>query len=286
VPALAALAAASARPSVRAAALSGALFGLAALVRSAPVYFVPMAAALLVVAHGRRALAPAAALVGALALVVAPWWVRNARIYGAPIGLDDLAVANLLQVSPNDRFLAAADLDLASERGWRTYYSRLQRANGDRALSRRGGEILRSTLADLAAHPGETARRFGGNLASYLAPLGDEYFRRIVDERRPCRVAWVTDAINAHYLFVLALGLAGFVLAARDRRSWPLALWFVFNAVIINLLFHPEPKYRFPTLPVPMVFAGFALVRAVGEGSGEQGGDPLDPAPRGGRADG
>jgi hypothetical protein len=54
------------------------------------------------------------------------------------------------------------------------------------------------------------------------------------------------------------------VITRRDRRGWPLLLWFVFNAAIINLLFHPEPKYRFPTLPVAMVFAGVAVARWLG----------------------
>jgi hypothetical protein len=193
--------------------------------------------------------------------VILPWCLRNSLLSGTAMGVDDIAVENLLQVFPNPRFVPLEDLDLATEGGSRIYYQRLQRANRERRLSRRSAEIVGATFAGMARRPLATARRFAVNLAGYLAPLGDEYFQRIFGERRRCRTAAVTDLMNAQYLLVMGFGVAGLALAARDRRLWPLALWFVFNAVAINLLFHPEPKYRFPTLPVPMVFAGHAVVR-------------------------
>lgn len=263
VPALAALAAVAARPSWRSAALAGALFGLAALVRSAPVYFVPLAALLLLAVHGRRrGWRPAAAMVAAMVAVILPWCVRNSLLYGAPMGIDDLAVANLLQVSPDHRFVPVDDLDLDTARGYRTYYNRLQRANLDRRLGRQGGAVTRATLANLAGHPVRTLRRFGGNLGEYFAPASDAgFFARIHREARRCRAALATDLANFQYLAMLALAVVGAAITRRDRRGWPLLLWFVFNAAIINLLFHPEPKYRFPTLPVAMVFAAVAVAR-------------------------
>lgn len=265
VPALAALTWAAARPTWRVAALAGALFGLAALVRSAPVYYVPLAAGLLVAIHGwRPARRAALTLVAALIVVILPWCVRNSLVYGTVMGIDDLAVANLLQVSPNDRFVPVDDLDLDSEKGMRDYYNRLQRANRDRSLSRQAGAVLRATVANFAGHPLVAVKRFAVNLGSYFAFYPSDFFRRIVAEDRPCRVALYTDLMNAQYVLLLAFAVAGFVLSWRDRRSWPLVLWFVFNAAIINLLFHPEFKYRMPTLPVLMVFAGVAIARLLG----------------------
>lgn len=260
--ALAALASVSVEPSWRVAALAGALFGLAALVRSAPVYFVPPAALLLFAIHGRRAWRPALALVAALAAVILPWCVRNARIAGGPFAIDNLVVVNLLQVWPNDRFVPVDDLDLGTADGARIYYRRLKEANRDLELSRRGGEVIRTTLADLAGHPGRTLRRFGRNLRHYFAPASDVgYFGRIHREPDRCRTVLATDVTNFQYLSMLALAVAGAVLAWRRRSGWPLLMWFVFAAVVVNLFFHPEGKYRFPTLPVAMVFAGVVVAR-------------------------
>jgi hypothetical protein len=260
--ALAALASVSVEPSWRVAALAGALFGLAALVRWAPVYFVPPAALLLFAIHGRRAWRPALALVAALAAVILPWCVRNARIAGGPFAIDNLVVVNLLQVWPNDRFVPVDDLDLGTADGARIYYRRLKEANRDLELSRRGGEVIRTTLADLAGHPGRTLRRFGRNLRHYFAPASDVgYFGRIHREPDRCRTVLATDVTNFQYLSMLALAVAGAVLAWRRRSGWPLLMWFVFAAVVVNLFFHPEGKYRFPTLPVAMVFAGVVVAR-------------------------
>ncbi len=264
-PALAALAWASVRPGWRPAALAGALFGLGALVRSAPLWYVPLAALALVAAVGpRRGWRPALAMVGAMALVVAPWMVRNSAIAGAPSGIDDLTVANLLQVHPDDRFVRHADLDLATEAGWRDYYYRLQRANRDGALSARAGEVARATLAGLAARPGRTVATLGRNLATHFEPYKTGFFADTHGERDLCRVRWVTDLLDLQHWAILALGAAGLLLTARDRRTWPLALWLVFNTLVINLLFHPEPKYRLPTMPVAMVWAGGAAAALAG----------------------
>lgn len=49
-------------------------------------------------------------------------------------------------------------------------------------------------------------------------------------------------------------------LGDRMRREiWPVVAWFLFNGVVVNLFFHPEPKYRFPTLPVAFVLSGAAV---------------------------
>jgi 4-amino-4-deoxy-L-arabinose transferase-like glycosyltransferase len=260
VPALAALTWASVRPSGPLAASAGVLFGLGALVRSAPIWYVPLAAMTLLASTGpRRGWRPALVLIGSFAVVVTPWAIRNAAIAGAPAGIDNLVVVNLLQVRPNDRFVPHSDLDLATPEGWRTYYTRLKQGNSDGALSSRGGEILRATLADLAAEPGAAVASFGSSLGAHFALYEFDFFSRTHREDDLCRVRWVTDLLNFQHVMLFALGAVGLLLTARDRRSWPLALWFFFNTVVINLLFHPEPKYRLPTMPVVVIWAGAAV---------------------------
>ena len=263
VPALAALAHTSARPSVRSAALAGALFGCAALVRSAPFFYVPVTAVLLLFIQGfRTAWRSSAALVGAMFLVILPWCVRNSMIEGRVTGIDNLAVTNLLQVSPDDRFVKIRDLDLDTVRGARTYYTRLQGANEDGQLAGQAGAILRATLEKKWDDPVGALRTFGTNLWAFFA-FDDFSFQHTHNEARMERVLWIGDASNLQYLLLLVLGSVGFLATIRDPRTWPIALWFVFNTVIINLMFHPETKYRFPLLPVLMVFTGCSLARGL-----------------------
>lgn len=282
VPALAALTWASVRPSGPLAASAGVLFGLGALVRSAPMWYVPLAALTLLASIGpRRGWRPALALIASFAAVVTPWAIRNSAITGAPAGIDNLVVVNLLQVRPNDRFVAHSDLDLDTPEGWRTYYSRLKLGNSDGALSSRGGEILRATLADLAAEPGAALTSFGSSLAAHFALYEFDFFGPTHEEGDLCRVRWVTDLLNVQHVMLLALGAVGLLLTVRDRRSWPLALWFLFNTVAINLLFHPEPKYRLPTMPVVMIWAGAAVAILVHRVTPRTSIDPVPERPAG-----
>ena len=89
------------RPRWPLAFATGAIFGIGCLVRSAPLYFVPLAALLLYLGQrAPRRKGPALALVGAALLVVLPWCVRNSTIYGKPMGIDDLMIPNFLNHHP------------------------------------------------------------------------------------------------------------------------------------------------------------------------------------------
>ena len=260
--ALAALARLSARPSAGWALAAGALFGLAAHVRSAPVFFVPLAAALLLPAHGwRRGWRPAVLLVVATLATVAPWSIRNSILLGHPMGLDDMSVINLLQVSPDEAVFSTAGADLATHEGYREYYARLKRANRGGELTRRGGEILLRGLGRMASRPVETVERFGVNLARFFSLHDPSLYGDILSEPRPCRARLLADLTNGAYVVVLLVGLAALGPALRRRAAWPILAWFFFNLVVINLVFHPEPKYRLPLLPVAMVVAGLGVAR-------------------------
>lgn len=260
VPALACLAASSRRPSWPLAAAAGLLFGAAAIVRSAPVVFVPLAALLLLAVHGRRrGWRSAVALAAGTIVVVLPWVVRNSLVRSAPTGVDDLAIVNLLQVQPDERFVPHRDLDLETPAGRRAYYERLKRANEGGRLARRGGAVLARNLRSKLLHPFETLETVGGNLAVLFRPYDEIFFLSIHDEPDRCRVMLLTDVMNVEYFLLLALGAWGVTTRARDPATWPLLLWLVLNVAVIALFFHAETKYRLPTLPVAMVFAGAAI---------------------------
>lgn len=265
VPALVALARTSTAPRWRWAAAAGALFGLACYVRSAPLFFAPVAAVLLLWIHGpRRGWKPAAWLVAMTVAVVAPWMVRNSIVHEVPMGIDDLSVINLLQVWPDDEIVPTLGADLDDPKQFRRYYTRLQRANSGNQLTRRSGEITRRTIGQLLREPGLAARRFAGNLGGYFSPFDQDWLRRSLGEERICRRILLTDLINGGTYLLLLLAVAGLALAFRRREIWPVVAWFLFNGIMVNLFFHPEPKYRFPTLPVAFVLAGFAIAWALG----------------------
>ncbi|HVS03012.1 MAG TPA: hypothetical protein VMT16_09600 [Thermoanaerobaculia bacterium] len=116
----------------------------------------------------------------------------------------------------------------------------------------------------MVTRPRHTLARFAANLRGYFAPADDQNFAWTHREADRCRDALVTDLANAQLVAVLALGAFGLATTWRDWRAWPLLPWFLFHAVLVNLFFHPEARYRLPTMPVAMVFAGAGLARLLG----------------------
>lgn len=259
-----------ARPSWPLAVATGALFGIACLVRSAPLFFVPLAA--LLVYFGQRAprrKAPAMAFAAAVVLVVLPWCVRNSLIYGQPMGIDDLVIPNFLMAHPDPEILPAeleetgvwGEADAAREE----YFRNLWRANRGARLTRDGGRILGRGLLRMAASPGTTLERFGLHLKIYFQRFPRFYAAHFLGEPEGCRVSSWTDASNLIYLLSLILAVPGAVLALRRRQSWPLIAWILFFVVITNLFFYPSympGRYRLPIYPALAALAGLTLSRA------------------------
>ena len=257
VPALALLAWLAKRPAVWPALVAGLLFGLAALVRSAPMVFVPAAAALLGLHHGlRRALRPMAALVLGMALFVVPWCVRNSVLSGRPMGLDNMAVPNFLASHPDEAYLGPGDFDLESDRGWDLYYRRIKRAGRDLA----GEPVLGRGLRRLASRPGDTLRSVGTGLRRFFHPFTDR-FSKYIDERDPCRIMAFTGLLNWQLWPVLVLGIGAMVVRFRERANWPVVVWFLLILGTGTVLFPLAdlPRYRFSTMPVLLAFAGWAV---------------------------
>ncbi|MFY9823096.1 MAG: glycosyltransferase family 39 protein [Thermoanaerobaculia bacterium] len=281
---LAALAWATDRTSWRLAAAAGALLGLACLVRSDPLYFVPLAAVGLILARGRRGWVPALALVGGLALLVIPWMVRNSIIYEAPMPIEDVSVFNFLLFHPDPKYVRIDGIDF-DKPGWnRILRQRLKRVNRDSSLSRRSSEIVLRGLGRLLREPGATLHRFGKNLRFYFSPFDEDYLTDHGAPLSPCGERFATDWLNGVFLLALALGALGIVLSLPDRRTWPLALWVVYLTLVLNLLYNPQERYRIASTPVLMAFAGAVLVRFVGrnQDSGARrsgGGESPPPGP-------
>lgn len=276
VPGLAALARASTAPRWRWAAVAGFLFGLAAYVRSAPIVFVPVAALVLLWVHGRSSWRsgwkPAAALVGAMVVTVAPWCVRNSIVHGTAMGMDDMTVVNLLQSWPEEQVVPTHGADFDKRRNYRDYYRRLKGGNADNQLTARSGEIFRRALRRMLTHPAETAAHTVANLERFGGLYRPGFIERTLDEPRPCRRRLLAGLMNGTLLATLALGAIGLVLTVRRPAVWPVLTWFVVNFLAMTIVFHTEPRYRFIILPVAFLLAGAAVARLRPGGAGPEGG--------------
>ena len=95
---------------------SGVLFGLATLTRSAVMLFLPVIALWLLLQRGssfRVRLVPAALLLAAVLLTIAPWAVRNNRVYGRVIPVETGLAYNLWAFNEPRESLTAISRTLA-----------------------------------------------------------------------------------------------------------------------------------------------------------------------------
>jgi hypothetical protein len=221
---------------------SGVAVGAAILVRPAMLFFLPLAALWLA---ARRRVALAAALLAAAVLVVAPWTVRNLRVY--------------------DRFV------LVASEGGVTFWTGnhpLARGEGDLAAN---SDIKAAEIAFRAAHPGLSAEE--------LEPL---YYREAVDYIAAHPGWWLGLLVKkafftvvpagpsytlhstlyrvssiASYVILLPFALLG-IIAWRRGTHPPEALFLLAaSALIVCLLFFPQERFRIPVIdPTLIVCAG------------------------------
>jgi 4-amino-4-deoxy-L-arabinose transferase-like glycosyltransferase len=243
------------RPPLSNVLLSAVLTGLAILTRPAMAFFVPFAALWFV--WRRR---PADALIFSLVslLCVAPWTIRNHRVYG--------------------RWIA-----VASEGGvtfW-TGNHPLARGEGDLAANL---DIKRAELAFRAAHPTLTPeqleplyyqdalRWIRREPAAWLALVARKAYYTVVPagpsyalHSERYRVASI-----ASYLLILSAAIAGVWRwrAARTMGS-PAALWLMAAATVAaGLVFFPQERFRIPVID-PALIVTAALLAAPRDGDDE-----------------
>ena len=231
---------------------SALLTGAALLTRPVMLFFLPLAAIWL---WRKRSLADAAIFLLLVALSVAPWTLRNHRVYGRWI-----AVASEGGVTfwTGNHPLAIGDGDLA--------------ANPD---------IKRAELAFRDAHPGLTAeeleplyyrealawiRREPG---AWLSLIARKAFYTVVPAGPSYAVhsAKYVAASVAAYLLVLPAAIAGawrWRNTAR-RGAGPVPLWLMAAATVVaGLVFFPQERFRIPVID-PALIVTAALLACSGE---------------------
>jgi 4-amino-4-deoxy-L-arabinose transferase-like glycosyltransferase len=226
---------------------AGLLIGVGILVRPALLFFVPLAAAWLLL---KRQTLAALILIAATTAVVAPWTARNVRVYG--------------------RFV------LVASEGGVTFWT------GNHPLARGEGDLAANP--DLKAADLEFRRRHAGLTGDQLEPL---YYREALEHIRAdpgwwlgllARKAFYTvvpagpsytlhsaryrTASVVPYLMLLPFAVIG---AVRLRRSAtpPAALCLLAgSAVLVSIGFFPQERFRIPVLdPALIVCAAAAGAR-------------------------
>ena len=230
---------------------SGVAAGTAILVRPAMLFFLPLAALWLA---ARRRVALAAALLAAALLVVAPWTVRNLRVY--------------------DRFV------LVASEGGVTFWTGnhpLARGEGDLAANL---DIKAAEIAFRAAHPGLTAeeleplyyREAVGYIAAHpgwwLSLLMRKAFFTVVPAGPSYTLHSTLYRVSsiASYMILLPFAVLG-IRVWRHGAHAPEALFLLAaSALIVCLLFFPQERFRIPVMdPTLIVCAGiWCGRRAVG----------------------
>lgn len=187
----------------------------------------------------RQAMLLATAAAGALALLIAPWAIRNQQAIGAPILLRsnfglELALANhpaaIAPASPGKTF---AERLLAIH----PYHSPAARAavrtEGEIAYAARLGRETRGWIAD---HPAAFAQLYLRHLGEFFFPRSWQMYFTDTEDLPGIR-ALVVSIVNLLGLIGLALGLR-----ARRRGYWAIALCVAVIALPYGLV-QPIPRY-------------------------------------------
>jgi 4-amino-4-deoxy-L-arabinose transferase-like glycosyltransferase len=239
------------RLAPRAALFAGAvLTGLGILTRPAMLFFLPFAAVWL---WRKRTLADALVFVVLAAVCVAPWTIRNHRVYG--------------------RWIA-----VASEGGVTFWTGNHPLAVGDGDLAANPA-IKRAELAFRAAHPGVTAEELEplyyrdalawirSDPAAWLRLLARKAFYTVVPAGPSYAVhstKYVAASISA-YLLVLPAAIAG---AWRWRRwatrsAGAVPLWLMAAATVTaGLVFFPQERFRIPVIDPALIVTAALLAGA------------------------
>jgi hypothetical protein len=226
--------------------LAGALGGVAVLTRPAMLVFLPLAAIWLLRLR-RHVLA--LVLVAAAAAVIAPWTVRNYRVYG--------------------RFI------LVASEGGVTFWTGnhpLARGEGDLAAN---PDIKRAEIEFRRAHEGLTAEELEplyyrdafGHIASdpvwWLGLLARKAFYTVVPAGPSYALhsARYRVASIASYLILLPLAIYGLPRLWRAQEP-PAALGLlVCSSLIVGLIFFPQERFRVPIIDPALIVAAAAGLR-------------------------
>ncbi len=236
-----------ARDAIAPALAAGAAAGAAVLVRPSCLLLFPTAMTAWIVSRlwSRRTLRPAVvgalATAAAFAAVMAPWWARNARVYGEFVPTALWMGASLYD-GLNPHATGASDMRfLADPEFWP-----LDERDQDERLRAHAMEFVR-------AHPARAAWLAVVKLGRYASPWPNA---------EGVRSIWVTVAAGLVMTPLLALMAMGLWTLRGDARAWVLLAGPILYFGMIHAVFASSMRYRTPGEFPAMALAAVGLSRA------------------------
>ena len=231
-------------------AAAGIATGLCILVRPAMVFFVPLAAAWLA-RHARRA-APLVFIVATFA-VVAPWTIRNVRVYDRFVFV---ASEGGVTFWTGNHPLARGEGDLAANPPIKLAEIEFRRQHPGLSAEQLEPLYYADALRYIAAHPVWWIALLARKAFYTIVPVGPSY---------TLHSTLYFAASIASYLALLPFAVYG-AYAARRRPHPPDALVpLAVSAVIVCLVFFPQERFRIPVIdPALIVCAAIGVAARTG----------------------
>jgi hypothetical protein len=226
------------------------LTAAAILTRPAMLFFVPLAAAWLV---WRRRAAAAAGFVLVTALALAPWTIRNHRVYGRWIVV---ASEGGVTFWTGNHPLARGDGDLAANEDIKRAELAFRGAHPELTPEQLEPLYYRDALAWIRSDPAAWLALMARKAFYTVVPLGPSY---AVHSAR-YRVASV-----ASYLLILPAAIAGAWRWRAVRAPGPAPLWLMAaGTVLAGLVFFPQERFRIPIIDPALIVTAALLAEVNG----------------------
>lgn len=230
---------------------AGVLAGIGILVRPALLFFLPLAILWLL---GARRFAVALAFAAAAAAVVAPWTIRNLEAHGRVVLV---ASEGGITFWTGNHPLARGEGDLAANPALKRAELEFRQAHPGLDADELEPYYYRAAFRWIAAEPLAWGALLVRKLFYTIVPIGPSYTLHSTRY-------WAASV--ASYLLVLALAVRGFrhLWGSRSRPTAVLLLGA--SAVIANLVFFPQERFRIPVIDPVLIVTAAAAVRGPARG--------------------
>jgi 4-amino-4-deoxy-L-arabinose transferase-like glycosyltransferase len=253
--------------SAAAAFATGALIGLGALTRSVlwPFVFVLVPFTLVAVRRSwlQRA-GLAVLLVAGWGLVLAPWAIRNSRLWGMPVLVDTMGGMNLrmgnYEYTPHDRIWDAVAMH--GEKSWIVGLPPHPPGGGMWTEAQKERWARDEAVSYMASHPVLTLWRNVIKLGDFWA-LDRDFaagISRGLYHPSPWFAALGIAAMLVAYPVVVLLAVLGATAKPPvDLRAHILLLLTVAFVCALHVIVFAHPRYRLPIMPLLALYAGSAI---------------------------
>lgn len=226
--------------------IAGLVAGIAVLTRPAMLFFLPLAALWLVT---RRRTVLALAFIVATAAVVAPWTVRNIRVYDRFVLI---ASEGGVTFWTGNHPLAIGDGDLAANPGIKRAELAFRAARPGLTAEELEPHYYREAIGHILDHPGWWLGLVARKAFYTVVPIGPSYTLH--------STRYLTATLVS-YGAVLLFALAGFAAIWRSRRRPVALLLLAGSSVLVSLIFFPQERFRIPVLDPALIVCASAVTR-------------------------